>query len=371
MKKNILAHLIFVSCIVVAILSCKKSQETESVVISPENEMIVSDFVEHSDYIKLPKSDSCLIGEIQSVRFGNGMIAVQSSRKIFVFDKSGRFLGKTDHLGKGKGEYVDINDFQLYNNGIYVLSGLQKKILRYTVTGDFIGEYRLDDSYRHMEMRDSVNVILASEQCNDTHYNFVYYDLSNEKSTLRVDKFDQNEAFAVPSFNAFLGSDSVLLVGHLFDTSVYSLKENRISKVMTFNFNTQDQLPTSKKDFMELFEDTKYKNVVRYLTAYTEVGTNRYLIYPLFGDSGIKTCITRINKDGKNHTIKIGKDVDATYPYFFMGTYLCLYENQIVMAVDANHLLELEKEHDLSYFTDDGINKDDNPILFFYTLKSN
>lgn len=374
MKKIVIFYAIsfFALLAVATMVSCHGTQRNDVVFISPDNEMEASDFIENVDYIRLPKSDTCLLARIEAVKFDHEKIAVQSNRNIFIFNKGGNLLGKINRLGNGRGEYTNINDFQLSKDGIYVLSGLQKKILEYTIIGNFIREYKLDDTYHHFEFVDKGKIVLSSEQCNDSHYNFLYYDLDQEKEIFSIDEFERNEAFAVPSFNAFLGhSNDALLVGHLFDTSIYSLKKNQISKEMTFDFNTRDHISPSNKSFVELDEETRYKNVVRYLLAYTKIGTYQYLVYPLFGDSGLKTCITRIDKEGNDNTIKIGKDVDDAYPYFFMGNYLCVKDDLLVMAVDADRLLELEKENGLSHFKENGINKDDNPVLFFYTLKGN
>lgn len=349
-------------------VSCGHPQEDDAIVVSPDNEMEASDFIHHVEHIRLSKSDSCILSRIDALRLSDDKISILCNRQIFIFSNKGDFISKINRLGNGHGEYNNVNDFQLYKNRIYILSGLQKLLLEYTIDGNYVDKYNLDDKYQHFIIVDDNTIILSSEQNNDKLYNFVFYDLKKKKEICSIDKFDKNEAFTFSGFNGFLCSENELIVGHPFDYSIYSLKKDGADKRTIFDFNTEDHLPATKKGFYEMNEETKYKKCVRYLQTYAAVGTNQYIVYPLFGESGIKTCITRIDKEGNNRTIKVGEKIDNVYKYFFMGDYLTIKGNQIIMAADASKLLELEKENGFSYFADNGLNAEDNPILFFYEI---
>lgn len=355
----------------VFLISCQKPSSVVPVIeITPDNEMNVSDFVDNVKNVRLSKTESSALSRIESIRWNEDKIAINSNQQIYVFDWKGINLDIISKRGKGMGEYIQISDFQLYNDTLYVLSALQQSLLLYTCEGNFIRKYDLNDVYRHFVIIGDGLIVLSSENNNDTHYNFVFYDLKKEESISLIDGFDKNEAFVFPSFNAFYGSSEKLLVGHPFDYSVYALNKDGISIVSSFAFNTQDQLSFDKGSYVGLEEETRNKCIVRYLQAYEEVGDNQYLVYPLFGESGLKTCITCINKKGDNKTIRIGKDVDNEYPYFFMGDYLGMKNGTLVMSVDASKLIELEGEYGFTTFSNSGTTEDDNPILFFYKLRA-
>ena len=368
-KHNTKSNVLILLSSLILTLSCNKTKEYNLVYIFPEQEMTASDFIDQSRYVQLETTDACILSTIDAIRQYKDMIAILSDRKIFLFTSQGKFLTKIDRLGNGSEEYNTINDFQIYDDNVYVLSGIQNKLLEYTLEGSYKDTYALDDSYRHFVFTGKDRIVLSSEDNNDKHYNFVYYDLGERKVGASVDRFEKNQAYSFTKHNVFLNSDSSLLVCHPFDYSVYSLEGDQIIKEVEFAFDTPDQLPTGEKSYIEIDEETRYASVVRFLQAYSKIGNIRYLVYPLFGENGLKTCITRIEKDGTNRTVKIGKEKDDEFPYFFMGDFLSLQSDQLVLSVDASKLLELEKENNMSYFTESGLDDEDNPIIFFYSLK--
>ncbi len=60
---------------------------------------------------------------------------------LTVWDNTGIFLRKIGQQGQGPGEYHKITDFDVADKHIYLLDSSQRKILNYTLNGDFIGEY--------------------------------------------------------------------------------------------------------------------------------------------------------------------------------------------------------------------------------------
>lgn len=355
--------------LILLVTSCNKESSNEVVHITPEIEMSTADCVDHVEYVVLEKTDECILSNVEVLRMNKDKIAVQSNRAIYIFNQQGEYLSKVDKMGNASDEYIIINDFQIMDDEIYILSGLQNKIQKYSLDGDYIGAYVLDNSYKHFVFEKNNTIILSSEQCNDKHFNFVRYDLSKKKNVGEIDEFEENQAMSFPYYNAFLNTDEAILVGHPFDYGIYSLQQNQIKKKIEFDFDTSDHLPQGNKNFMEIEERTKYSNVVRFLLSYSKIGNIQYLVYPLFCEYGIKTCLTRIGEDGSNATIKIGNKIDKTYPYFFMGNFLSLESNKLAMVTDASKLISLERRNGMSYFTNNGITEESNPILFFYYLK--
>jgi len=60
---------------------------------------------------------------------------------LTIWDNAGNFLNKVGSLGQGSGEYHKITDFDVANENIYLLDSSQRKILKYTLNGDFVEEY--------------------------------------------------------------------------------------------------------------------------------------------------------------------------------------------------------------------------------------
>jgi len=365
---------ILVCLISIILAGCVSAPEKSvNIVVNPNVPMAAGDFIEACKEIRLSNSDSCLISNIKGVRMSDDYIALLSSGQIFLFDSSGIFLRRIGGVGHGRGEYISVSDFHLYEDKVLVLSTYQNALLEYAVDGTYVRTHVLDDKYHRFQVLDGRSVVFASENSNDTHSNFVWYDLTTDKVSGSSAYFKNNESLVLSEFNAFVGKKEHLFVCSPFDYTVYSLKGvgQEPEAVVVFDFQTSERLPQDKetRSYMELDECSQNRNVVRYLSAYSEVGNALYLVYPLFGNYGIRTRITRIEESGDNRTCEIGMEIDSTFHYFCLGRYQGLYDNNIVMVGEADALLMFEKGNGYTHFSSSGLKEGDNPILFLYKLK--
>lgn len=343
----------------------------DNVVINPERNMSASDFISDCRIMTLSKSDGNLISEVKSIRKNDSIVALLCKDVVYMFDAEGNLANKIDRKGKGKGEYILIDDFQLTDSKLYILSRMQKKLLEYDMRGNFIEGYNLNEPYCNFRLTDDNNVIFASVNNNDSHYNFVTYNLRSRKIIAKTARFERNEACTFTDFNAFIGQKNDFYVANPFDYAVYRISNDTVVEVQRFDFQTQEQLPDNKEklSFWELNEKSSNRNVVKYLLAYTEVGDYRYVVYPLFGERGIQTCITRIDRSGNNKTMKIASKTEKVGNYLFAGQYLGICDNEIVNVGYPDVLLEKEKEFGLSELAKRGVTSESNPVLLFYKLK--
>lgn len=365
------------ACMIAAtvVASCAEPQITkESIVVDPYVTMRASDFVESCKEIRLSKSDSCVLSKIDALKIYDDDLLILDNGQLYLFGKDGNFVSRIGRRGKGHGEYISVEDFDMVGNNIIVLSRYQNALLEYSKEGVFIKKHLLDDAYAKFYVIDEHHVILASHSCNDTHANFVWYDISDDKKQESSGRFEKNQSMLFGDFNAFIGRDEQLLVAAPFDYTIYSLpiSGGEMREFMSFDFKTKVKIPgdISDKDFFKLYESTMNKNVVKYMVGYVSKKGRSYLAYPLFDEvGGINVCITRINDDGSNKTCKIGMEIDKKYRYFSMGEYKGLAGDRIIMTCPADVILKREKERGLSHFTKSGLKRGDNPVVFVYRLK--
>jgi len=67
------------------------------------------------------------------------------SKSLFVYTLNGNLIRSINKQGKGYGEYIDISDFNVnkYTNEFYILDAIQKKILIYSKTENFLKDIDL------------------------------------------------------------------------------------------------------------------------------------------------------------------------------------------------------------------------------------
>jgi uncharacterized secreted protein with C-terminal beta-propeller domain len=61
--------------------------------------------------------------DISKVENNGDRIYVLDKRgnSIFIFDNDGKYVGKISNLGRGPGEYLYIQDFQVFDGDIYIM----------------------------------------------------------------------------------------------------------------------------------------------------------------------------------------------------------------------------------------------------------
>lgn len=139
--KNIFFFLLLALC------SCSTTSDITTNHINVNEDYPESEFFSSYTYVKLQPSNP-MITEISDIRMSNDRIFVtDKTSKLFVFSKEGKFLNVLDKRGHGSNEYVEITDFDIKNDTIYVLSRPQKKIYVYSYDGKQVNTFELNDYY--------------------------------------------------------------------------------------------------------------------------------------------------------------------------------------------------------------------------------
>jgi hypothetical protein len=108
----------------------------------------------------LEETDYAVIGEIDNVQVFDNYIFVldiYKAKKLFVFNKDGKYLRQIGTLGHGPGEYVSICDFCLdtINREIYMHDAEKRMLHKYNFdNGDYIKSVKMqhDSGYCHYVM---------------------------------------------------------------------------------------------------------------------------------------------------------------------------------------------------------------------------
>lgn len=124
--------------------------------ITQENVLKMSDFIESVQYIPLETSDSSLIGEVSDIFPLEDKIAIIDKRhthSIYFYDYNGKFLYKINKQGAGPGEYVKISsvDVDEKENRIYLYDTSLRKILVYTLQGQYVTDFTMNFQFSSMD----------------------------------------------------------------------------------------------------------------------------------------------------------------------------------------------------------------------------
>ena len=103
----------------------------------------LSSLVDVENIIPLETTDVSLLGEISKIQKKEDLIYVSSrNRPLSLFDKQGRFLGQIGSIGVGPEEYVQLIDFDVDRDFVYLLTN--QKIQVYEKDGEWVKSIPLE-----------------------------------------------------------------------------------------------------------------------------------------------------------------------------------------------------------------------------------
>ncbi len=110
--------------------------------LDDSKERNLSEKFEHIRYVLLDYSDSLPLVNPYIIRFTDDKIFVSDRvlENILIFDNNGKYINGIISTGEGPGEFIQIEDFQLIDNFIFVQDNRLRKILKFTLDGDFVEE---------------------------------------------------------------------------------------------------------------------------------------------------------------------------------------------------------------------------------------
>jgi hypothetical protein len=139
MKTNIY-FLVIITCF---FISCNKSKESAFTTVSVDVDSSKPIDVEDGNLINLETCDSSLLYEVNNILFLKEKYFIFSRNKIVVFNNNGKYLFNLSRKGQGPAEYSHISSVFVRDNEIYIFDSMQKKLLCFDDTGQFIKSINL------------------------------------------------------------------------------------------------------------------------------------------------------------------------------------------------------------------------------------
>lgn len=261
----------------ILIISCKKENH-EQLIINKKKEIIKIDAIgdedikpkiitpENVEYIPLETTAFSTIGKIDRIQIfdENYFITDKKNAKgIFIFNKEGHFLNKINPFGKGPHEITYMDDIQ-YNKitkQVEIYDSARKKILVYSLNGDFIKEFRTkvylssfypikeNERYYYTEFRNYKGMLDT-----DKNYRLLRMD---ENANLLSSFFSYKDSQADQKINQLQcnffpmeNSDKVLFL-EAFSNNIYELEGNSIFLKYKLDF-TNSNIPDDLLDSDEI-----------------------------------------------------------------------------------------------------------------------
>lgn len=146
------AYYILIVCVL--LISCKKTNSTdienEIKINQTTNEYKINDIFYDFELLPLNTTKDGVFKNIDKIVFHKGFYYIMDKtgkRQILVFDENGEYKKSIGQFGKGRGEYINIEDFTIdeENNRIVILT-YPSTVYIYNMDGDFIFSKKIEDN---------------------------------------------------------------------------------------------------------------------------------------------------------------------------------------------------------------------------------
>lgn len=171
------------------------------------------------------KGIETIVGEISDIKITNDNIIIADylTKRIFVFDRSGKYISQIARAGRGPQEYMDISAFDVTNDTTIVIYDMDMRRLNYyDISGKFIKNVDVSDMWCHdlVSFNDKLSLINSSSRTNLGGYRL--FELSEDgKFERKLLPFDErsykNIGWALDHYYC-VDNDEMMLYFGPFDT---------------------------------------------------------------------------------------------------------------------------------------------------------
>ena len=236
----------------------------------PEN------FFGRLDYVTLrPEGQDYLFAEADKVVYQNGQLYIMDwiSRKIVSFKEDGEPGTVLHKRGRGPGEYLQITDFDVDDNGsIYILDGQRDMLLRYSPGCMFEESWELPFQANFISSNEDGSLYFGLSPWDDSEYGHNKV-LVTDRSLGTVSTFIEYDGLDDPNFtfpaSGFMESASGAVYHQPICDDVYLIGGNGVDSVYHFDFGAR-AVPDEVRQDIEghLDELDSYETLVKWVNIY-------------------------------------------------------------------------------------------------------
>ena len=400
--KQIMLKTYIPTCLIILILGCtvKKGDiiTMDTLNIPPEQQIshiTFSELFTNVEIIPLETSDFCLIGHINKIIPKNDLFYIHDNiaKCVFVFNRQGKFLSKIGTVGRGPGEYIDLNNIYIDDQQKKLIFDCFHKYMIYDLqTNDLILErkYALPGYEQRMYLGNEMfatycdnfidgnrknNLIIEQKgQLIDSYFpidkDMQGYTYRNEH--VFFENFDRKKYFVAPYNDTIFMLNKEIVEPYLY----IDYGENKLPKNFFHNI-PNDQKTTqllrspychSLDNFIDNEKYTYFRYCARgrsilnfllikkknkaHIFSHVKADSNGYcpiLVYNVF-DAGNSLIVPSEIGQLKNFLFSINKEVKT----------VSTTKNIVNKSIESNIYEKLEQYSE---------NEDNNPILFVLHLK--
>lgn len=354
------------------------------------NTIDMSEIVDSCFYVPLETTSKSIIGNINDLKVFDDKIFVMDSDKaktVFMFDIKGNFIRKIGEKGKGPGEYLFPQDFDIdqTNEEVLIFNGNSSKIYRYNFFGNYLGDISVPVRVISFSLLNSDEILFYTGDYDNEHLgpisnrDLYLIDRKGEiisSGRMHTDYFKNNN---MTLSNKSLVSDQVVSFSPKFSDTIFSVDGESISGQYALNFGERsfDRNQVENKTSNEFLRYVNKLESPFFLGAHLQNNNHLYFSFS-YKDYTINSFFNK-----KTNTLIMGKSFRldrldylssvspvSQYTDFFVSIINPIdLMNKKKAALKSAEIRDLIKNKYLSIKFLLDLDENDNPIISFCKLK--
>lgn len=341
-------------------------------------------------YVPLETNKNSLIGKVDKVILHNNLIYISDlslSKSIFIFSEKGKFINKISNNGKGPGEYIKPEFFNLDvdNNTLEITDNYLHKVFIYDLKGSFIRTiplpFRLN---KYCKLPTGELLIDANNRLNEqwqkiqSYRIFISDSMFNLKGVGLTYDYSKSIETAYKSPNIFFYDNKNPLFVEPFNDSIFQISSNKLSVKYLLDFeNFKKPEPLANFESLKIFfkEYANNDNYAIFLGDFLKT-QNIILINLLYKG---RTAYVFYNTKNKDIVGGMNMDIKKIKNALFFVPPISTTKNAFISVLQSYDVIniseEWKKNDDILKYRNksiiefaSSIKPGDNPILMFTDL---
>lgn len=354
-------------------------------IANSEGDVKLSDIVKSISYIPLETNQECFFNPSQTLFRGNWIyVNDRNNGKVFLFDKTGKFIRQIGSIGKGPGQHPGCYTMSATPTGdkVFMLSKKTNWVYCYTIEGDFEFSYRVGyPTWKFATIENDQQIFLSPFGFpSKDSAKFLYYLQDPDGKVQR--KYYSSQIVPISGeFNLgrFYANEKQILTHQPFNDTVFEVsQEGEFSPKYHLNFGN-NRFP----DEVWYDKDNYRKNQFDYFNWLSLVEVNDKVFVRFYSQREYKIGILSL-KDGQSTGLKSVKgllenNLDGGpdfWPSHTDGNNTVYSVLQAVKLVESwsngdyqNKEFSNKKLHDNFEKLITGLSESDNPVIMVVELK--
>lgn len=352
--------------------------------IQAEKEIFHSDMFDDYEIIPLETTYDGLVGEISQILLFKDLIFVLDrnlANAVFIFSREGNLVRKIESKGMGPGElFAPVNiAFNEADQELIVFDGRQAKFLFYDVEGNFLWESKKPELLSVFDMFfQKDHYYFIDDRVEDWHRRLLVTD-RGLKEIQRIDTFFDGDFRIVNGKKNRYFYESHDGNGFYYKernhNRLLAIEENKVIQQYLFSFSSLGFEPDAERVYQAHEFSREFWQSGEYALGDEMIDSKRYAFLSVDKGQEVRFALWDKEKGSVNMITKMKNDMDGISPDISGIPPLNAQSNHMTWAIHPHDLANyhrgknLEENPYLEFASKNGIDGDDNPILFIYTIK--